>query len=350
MKKNVFFAIPFVIVVLLSSISCRTTPPVVTEEVCLEEINQLIAQVEEARKRAMDFQSPAYFPSDWEAVEAEFYRAKAMPKTTEEEVQEATELLTAILETYNAIFRKTIPLYAQVWEDEIMAVRDELIRTGLRAYFPEHLQRADIIALTALEQYEAGDYYIARDTAATALNEYETLLLGARIILRQQELTTRGFDQFDPEGFEYASKVALTALEKHEAGDTKAARGYAETALELFDNLLRNGWRVFAYQQRDSAAGERATAIYNRVNIAMRDAFREADLFFTRAEDGFARGNFEEAAILYTEAEALFVIAGQETQIRRQRAQEAIRRAEETIEDSYEIAVEAERLIEGGVR
>jgi len=54
------------------------------------------------------------------------------------------------------------------------------------------------------------------------------------------------------------------------------------------------------------------------------------------------------AAIQYVEAEALFAIAGQQTEEKRQIALEIIRQAEEKIEESNETAIEADKIIEGG--
>ena len=362
MRKSIFLiAFPLIMLALLS-ISCKSSPaPVVEEEVPtfegqdqkppdVEGLKDLTARMEEARKRAIDFETPSYFPSDWEAVESQYAAVGQMAKTNDAEVQQAASLTITITDAYDDLFKKTIPLYVQARDDEIMAVRDELIGTGLTDVFPGYLQNADEIALLALEQYDNEDYYKARDTAVAALNEYETLLTGARAFLKRQEIVDRGFSMYDPENFAKADEIALTAVGKYEAGDKKAAVESAEEALLRYNVVLANSWIAYAGDQRASASSERELAIENKANIAVRESFREADAVFNNAEENFKAQKFEEAAVLFTESEALFTLAGQDTEEKRKRAMETIRIAEEKIEGSSETATEAEKIIEGGSR
>jgi hypothetical protein len=359
MKKSTLFA-PLLLILLALAISCKSAPP--PAEAAPESrpaqapapspnaLRDVLNRVEEARKRAMDFESQSYFPSDWETVEAQYAEAKDMPGSSDSEIQQKTELLNKIAATYDELFNKAIPLYAQAREDEIISVREEVISSGFSSYFPEYLQRADKIALTALEQYEAKDYYKARDTAAAALAEYETLLVGAKVFLTRQEIINRGFAAYDQENFDKADEIAQTAIDKFDEGDKKAAVESAEEALLRYNIVLTNAWSAYADERRTSASSEREQALADRVNIAVREAFREADAMFNHAEESFKAGEYEEAAILFTESEALFAVARQNTAGKRQRAIETIRLAEEKIEGSAEAAIEAERIIEGGSR
>ena len=312
--------------------------------------DSLMTRVEEARTRAIDFECPAYFPSDWDAVESQYNAARSLRITNDGELQQATTQFNSIIETYDGLFKRTIPLYAQAREDEIMSARDELVGTGLTRYFPEYLKKADDIALTALDQYEAEDYYTARDTAAAAMDEYDTLLVAARVYLRRQEIIDRGFVVYDVENFDSADEVALAALDNFEAGNRGEAIEGAEEAMLRYNLLLTNGWVTYADDRRVFASFEREMALADKVNIASREAFREADAVFNQAEETFRERRYEGAAILFVDAEALFAIARYDTEIKRQRAVETIRIAEERIEESDEAAIEAERIIEGGSR
>jgi len=360
MKKCIFSTL-IIAMFVLTSVACKSTPKPEEEppkasasvqqaKTTPDALKEIIAKVEEARKRAQDFESPSYFPSDWEKAEADYTTANNLPKSTESEIQRAAESYNALVNTYDGLFKKTIPLYAQAREDEITAARDELITSGFTREFPQYLQKADRIALKALEQYEAEDYYTARDTAAAAMDEYETLLIGSKAFVTRREIIDRGFSSYDNENFIRADEIGDTAIEKYEAGDKKAAADHAEEALLRYNLVLTNAWTAYAAEKRDFANYERENAITNKVNIAVRDAFRNADEIFNQAEESYKAEKFENAAIKYVEAEALFVVAGQETEEKRQRAMETIKMAEEKIEESVETAAEAERIIEGGSR
>ena len=364
------------------------------------DLSEQIARAQAARQTAVDFDSPLYFPSDWERIEAQFNSAGS------------AEAYDAAADAYSAILGRTVPLYAQAREDEIIAERNILISTGLTPYAPEYLRRADDIALTALDQYEAGDYYSAKDTAAEALreyealnlaakvffaredllntgvthyaqeyldsaddialaaiyeydadnkeiaiayaeealDEYEALYLAARVFLAREEVINRGFIEYDADNFYRADDVALSAIDEYDAGNIEAAVEHAEEALLRYNIVLSNGWVAFASVRRESAIMERDNALAQRANIASRELFREGEASYSIAQENLAAGNYHDAALHYMDAEAIFIIARLDTEERRERALQTIRLAEERIEESNETAIEAERIIEGGIR
>ena len=344
------------VVLVLISMACKSAPAPTPAKTTTptggvtQASDTLSARADEAKRRAMDFEAPSYFPSEWEAAEAQYSTASGMYRSTASEIQEATAAFNQAAEAYDELFEKTIPLYAQAREDEIIAVRDEVIQTGFTDFLPEYLQNADKIGIAALEQYEAKDYYKAKDTAAEALKEYETLLTGAKVYSARQEIINRGFRDYDPENFDKADEIAQTAMDEYDAGNKEAAISSAEEALLRFNIVLTNGWTAYAAERRASAIAERERAIENKVNVAVRDGFREADTVFNSAEEDFQNEKFDTAANQFTDSEARFVIAGQETEEKRLRAVETIRLAEEKIEESVGTASEAEKIIEGGSR
>jgi len=356
MKKSVFLIVLIAMFTLIS-VSCVTEPqrppqppPSAPEAPATSGLDESKVKAEDARKRAIDFESPAYYPSDWEAAETRYNTAGNMPKSTAGEIQQAIASYNAAADAYDVLFRRTLPLYAQGREDEIIAARNELIATGFTNSFPDYLQNADKIALEANEQYEAGKYYEAKDSAAKALNEYQTLMIGARVFLARQEIVDRGFWKYDSDNFDRADEITITAMNEYEAGNREAAVTNAQEALLRYNLVLTNGWTAYSADRRNSAVSERELALSERANIAARDSFRDADTTFNQAEAAFTSKDFQNAAILYTDAEALFVISRQETEEKRLRAVETIRLAEEKIEESNETAIEAERIIEGGSR
>jgi len=206
------------------------------------------------------------------------------------------------------------------------------------------------MALSAMEKYNAEDYYGARDTAKQALGEYETLLVGARIFTTRQEIIDRGFTQYDPENFIRADEVAQAAIDAYDSGNRDSAQTNAEEALLRYNIVLANGWTAYAAARRTSATAEREAALTERANIASRETFRGAEGFFNQAEEFFAAEQFKDAGLNYIDAEARYVIARKETEERRLRAEEAIKMAEEKIEESNEAAAEATRVMEGVTR
>jgi len=352
MKTKIYLASLALIILSLTGVSCKTAPkpePVPQQQLPpSDEMKTANSRIEKVRKSAMDFDVPSYFPSEWEAVEAQYAAAQKMPLATSENVKAAADALNKTADRYGELFDMTIPLYAQAREDEIMAIRDELVKSRFSALFPQYVEKADKIALTAKDQYDAKDYYAAKTTAAEALDEYEKLLIGAKVLLARQEIVDRGFIKYDPENFDKADTIAQTAVNSYEAGDKKGAVESAEESLLRYNLVLTNGWIAYSAERRASALAEREVAISNKVNIAVRDSFRDAETVFNNAEQNYKNEMYSDAGKQYIEAEALYVIAGQQTEAKRILAMETIRIAEEKIEESAETAVEAEKIIEGG--
>jgi len=333
MKKNIFSLLIILVIIVSLGISCKTTGDAPDDS---SKLNVAKKAVDESRKRAMDFDGPAYFPSEWEELEARYKTAGTV------------EECNALAAGYDEIFKKSIALYAQAKEDEIMASRERLINTGFLDYVPDYLENADNTALSAKSQYEAGEYYKAKETADAALKEYETLNMGADVFLARQEVIDRGFVQYDPDNFSKADEVAQSALKAYDAGNKEEAVTKAEEALLRYNLVLSNGWTAYASDRRASALKERELAIAERANIASRETFRTADIFCEQAEEMYKLEHFNDASIAYVEAEAMFAISRKETEEKRLRAQESIQSAREKIAESSEAATEAGRIIEGG--
>jgi hypothetical protein len=328
-KKSLYFLLLLSIITLIG-ISCKTPP----KKPDMSDVAKI--KTELARKQAMDFDSHTYFPSDWDVIETQYHEA-----SDEDGFNAATD-------AYTGIFKKAIPLYAQAREDEILSTRTELIDTGFTDVFPHYLKNADDLALSAQDKYEAEDYYGARDTASAALNEYETLLAGAKTYLSRQEIINRGFTQYDSDNFVKADEVAQTAIEAYDAGDKKTALANAEEALLRYNIVLANGWTVYSTDRKESASKERELALADRANIASRDTFRRGETLLENANELFAEENYSDAALAFVEAEAIYAVSRKETADKRIKAEETMRIAGEKIGESGEAAIEAEKIIEGG--
>jgi len=341
MKKGIVSVLVVLSILILTVASCKSTAETPAEPEVPKEsssLNAAKANADKARQQAMDFESHTYFPSDWETIEAQYNTAKTAAD------------YDAAAKAYSELMKKAVPLYAQAREDEILAAREQLIATGFTEYFPQYLENADNLALAAYEQYQAGDNYKAKETAASALNEYETLLGGARVYLTRQEVIDRGFTQYDAENFLKADEVAQEAIIAFDAGDRNKAFDKKDEAHLRYNLVLSNGWTAYAADRKKAAAEERELAIAERANIAARETFRSGDALFFDAEELFEAEKYSESAIKFVDSEAIYAISRQETEEKRLRAEEAIRIAEEKIEESSESASEAERIIEGGSR
>ncbi|MDR2434135.1 MAG: hypothetical protein LBD47_06175 [Treponema sp.] len=431
MKIKSGFGFLMLLVLVLAGISCKSAAPVVEEsppaaelvpapvapapptgpsQTSLDALQKAAAKAEAARQRAVDFESPAYFPSEWESAEAQYTAAEGLPKGTDAETAAATAALEASADAFDGVFNRTIPLYAQAREDEVMAARDALVATGVTASFPEYLREVDESALLAVSQYEKGDYYAARDTAAAALERYQVMkvaadawlardalvatgvpasfpeylqevddsgllavsqyeegdyaaakdtatdVLGryqamkvaADAWLARQEIVDNGFVERNSAGLADADDAGLAAVDAYFAGDIDSALRNAGEALRRYNGVLTVAWAAHAAELGEAARKARQAALDLKANVAVKDTFAEGEGFYTRAGAALRIGNYKDAAGFYTQSESIFLLAGQSAAEKRRLADEVLREAERRIEASDEAAWQAELLIQGG--
>jgi hypothetical protein len=343
MKKFPFFA-PFIVVLLvLPYFSCKTTPdgqkPALVAAPVSSDLAAAKARADEARKRAADFDSSAYFPSDWEAAEALYAKADQSPEIA---------AYNAAADAYDAVFKLAIPLYAQAREDEIIALRDALIAGGWRERVPESLSAADKVAVTAYEQYEAEDYYAAKDTADQALMMYQTLTNAYNAVMAANEIEERGFASYDPDNFLRATEILDEAIGNYEAEDYASAYKNSKEALDRYNLVLSAGWAANAEKYAALAAAARQSALDVKADVAVRDVFSKADTSYKAGVSAFDTQKFADAAKQFYAAEGLFVNATSSTLIKRGIAEQTIEEANKKIEESDETARLAELVLEGG--
>jgi hypothetical protein len=335
MKKRYFLASFILALVVAPYLSGQSVP---AAEAPTDELNAVMTRAEEARKKASDFESATYFPSDWEAAEAQYADAQT---------RKTPDAYNAAADAFDSLLKLTIPLYAQAKEDEIMALRNGLVAAGARVSFPEPFSTVDNAALTALDQYEAGDYYAARDSADQTLVMYRFLASAYDAWLIRREISEREFDAYDPDNFDRAREILSDALDAYGAGNYALAQENADEAMLRYTLVLSTGWAAYAELRSSLAEGERQAALDIKANIAVRDVFTEADTTYKTGVNSFGSQNYEEAAKQFINSEALFVVASISASEKRQNAAEIIREANRRIEESDEIARQAEIIIEG---
>jgi len=303
-----------------------------------DDLDSALARAQEARKKAGDFEANLYFPGEWEAAEGKYAQAQLMS-----DINKLIVTLNEAADAFNRVFELAIPLYAQAREDDIMAVRGYLTTLGARGLFPEYLLDADKAALLALTQYEAKEYYLARDSAAKALQKFNILETAFNAWLLRVEVQARGFAGYDPDNFDLGGEIISGAADAYMAGDLDAARKKAEEALATYNMVLSTSWASYADLRASLAEGERLAALDMRTDIAAKEFFRIADSDNKTALALLKSKKFEEAARLFIDAEAMFVIASITTLEKRRAAAAAIRNALEKIQQSDRIVRNAGR-------
>ncbi|MDR1318404.1 MAG: hypothetical protein LBJ90_02170, partial [Treponema sp.] len=166
----------------------------------------------------------------------------------------------------------------------------------------------------------------------------------------REEIVNREFIPYDPENFDKADTVGQAAIDNYGSDNFESARDEADEAHLRYNLVLETGWASYAADKGASAGVERQNALDIKANIAARDLFNEAEAPYNQAVASLKAEKYEEAATLYTDSEARFIVAGQSAAEKRRLAEDAIKEAEEKVAESDETARKAEIVIEGGAQ
>ena len=251
-------------------------------------------------------------------------------------IQARDEALSAI-SMYNSI---RMALDAFALRDEVAYVAQSLV--------PDYLERADNIADLALQSWDAGDYIRAEELIRQAEEMYAALNIGITAYNMREEIDSMGFQRFDINNFVMADDALFNAGENFLDGNYVYARTRAEDAARRYAQVQQTAWRLYAAERNNAAEAQRAIAIQNRANVAVREEFNAAQLLYSRGATVQGEARYREAVSLFIESEAQFADVARIALERRQAAEEALIQANQRMAESDETARNVEAILRGG--
>jgi hypothetical protein len=306
----------------------------------------LRARAEAARNDALAFDGPVYFKDETAAVDDEYNSAKAETgEETAEQVEDAIDRYTRIVEAFEKILEDSLPLYARDRMDEVIAARNAAVSEGAPNLMPERFLSAEDAAEEARKLYEEeGDYRRAAAAVPLVIGRYNALALGVRAYRTRERIEFYSFERYDPENFAQTDDLALSALNAYDSGDIDTALDAAAGCFSRYTAILNTGMRAYALERRTAADTGRRSSVQSKAPVAVKDDFALAQGIFDSAEKLFRGEQYIEAAELYFRAEFAFAEVTAIAEQKRILAEEAIRRAEESVAASENTARTAEEL------
>jgi len=324
------------------------TPP---DQAATDALNAAMARAEKSRKQAFDIQSPAYAPSEWKAAEALFLQARdAAANKNMAAYAEAVKLYDQAAAGYDAAAEKSLPQFAEARRNEIEKARSAALTAGVEDLSPERLAVADKAAADAQGKYDAGDYYGAAESASEARARYLVLKTGSDSYAVKSEIDRRDFAVYDPGNYTLAGNKLDKALSDYDEGKLDAAGDATDESLLRYNLALGKGREMNASGRGKNAAVERQAAQDLKANVGVKSGFEDAASVFAEADAAFKAERFDESAELYAEAESLFSIVRATAAEKRQRAEDALLRAQQKMSESEKTAKEADTVLQGGTR
>jgi hypothetical protein len=214
---------------------------------------------------------------------------------------------------------------------QVEAAREAALASGAEEVLPQRLGLADNIALSSQSKYASGDYDGAAAGASEAYGRYLALKTILDAYNLKQEADDNDFITRDSENYDAGIKAGNSAVDLFDAGSLADAQKSAEQAMDSFTAVLNKGWTGYAEDQSGAAQTWRQSALDARAHVAVRDLFEDADTAFNGAFVSLRAEEYRDAAGLFDKAIELFRQSRDSAIEKRVKAEEAIRRAEQTL-------------------
>jgi len=332
------FILPFIL------ISCTTTP----NEAALESLAKGRAEAEQARSRAESVNGSAYCPEEWGLAEGRYSTAKNYPKP--ETKKDATAQIaewSALYVAYEDIFKKSAPLYAAEQQKQLAAAREEAVKAGAGDVVPDRLAQADAYKDQSGQKLAGSDFGGSIRDGKEALERYKVLRTIAEAHGKQVEADNNNFFSVDPDNYMLAAEAGNNAVDLYDESKFQESQAAAEEALGRFTQVIKNGW-VSRVEEKQSAANEWRTASQEvKANVAVKQEYDAAERIYNNAHVALRGEEYAVAAELFEQSSGLFAKAHDNAVIKRDKAEEALREAEQMLAASEEKAQTAAELIGG---
>jgi hypothetical protein len=263
-------------------------------------------------------------------------------------VQDAVNSYTSLSAAFEDITRRSLPLFAEAKQEEVLNARQAAIDAGAFEFSPGRFYLADEKGEEISRLIDAEDYRGAIDAAEIALNYYKGLKLGADAYMLRGAILDDNLARYDQGNFDLAEESGIKALNAYDEGDIATVMVVVQEALNRYNQVWKTAWHSIASERRDSASVERRAALNVKANVAVKDEYDAADSVYRQAGTKFQSEEFEDAAELYTRSASMFTVVWETAEYKRQIADEAIRAAEQKVAESDQTAREAEVILGEG--
>ena len=325
--------------------------PPSTDQASLNALTSAAARAEAARKLAGDFEGQSFFPEEWQSADSLYAQAEQQRNTsTTQNANDSAARYNLAADAFEALAQKALAAAYEHAEKELAAAREAAIAAGAAVLAPDFLLDADNKVAKALEQYQAKDYYAAKDSALDAYDMYTALKTALDAKKIRDEIAARKFEVYDPASVDSGDNTLNAALDDYKAGNFSAAKDKADEALALFSQVLKTAWESYATKLRADVVAERQKALDLKANVAVKQDFDAAESVYSQANLSFNARKHEDAGVLYEKCLPMFTAAAATALEKRLAAEEALRKANERVAASDEAARNAEIILEGGVQ
>jgi hypothetical protein len=331
-----------------------TTTPAVVEPtpttgpaVAQEDLDKLLAQAKELKKRAFDLKLFEVLPDDYKAADA--LLAQGQKAYDDKAAEEAKKSLDSAISAYKDLISRGIVEIAQAKRKEAEDLKSTAVKAGADSSQEERFGAGD-------EAFKAADELLGAKKAEESIPGFEAARLYYELAWKRavasalkSGIEDKDFAQWDSGNFQLADNK-YQAEEGFWASGNEADRASGVDALDeailRYNLVVQKGREMGVSQVKDKTDEAKQRSEDIKANIAVKDQYDSALELYNEGAAKLAAKDYEAAAEAYDKSGSGFSEAYKAAAEKRAKAEAAMASAGEATSESLRKAEEADPLLQ----
>lgn len=318
-----------------------------TPAVAQEDLDKLMAEAKELKKKAFDLKLFEVLPDDYKAADALY--AVGAKSYDDKDAPAAKEGLDAAIAAYKDLISRGIVEIAAAKKKDAEDMKATAIKAGADASQGERFGAGD-------ESFGAAESLLEESKAEEAIPEFESARLYYELAWKRSVagdlkagIEEKDFAKWDSGNFQVADNK-YQAEEGFWASGNLADRAAGQDALEeailRFNLVVQKGREMTVSTIKDKTDEAKRRSEDIKANVAVKDQYEAAQSLYAEGASQLAAKDYESAADSFDRAGAGFDEAYQAAAEKKAKADEAMKAAEEATAESQRKAEEADPLLQ----
>ena len=226
--------------------------------------------------------------------------------------------------------------------DEVAKVRAEAVEVKADTAYPVEFKSADDKAAEAKSGYESNNFAAAQEKAQKAITQYRTLINQMRIADLKTKIDKNDLSSYDAESYKKAEELSARIPGLYES-DPANAFEISEQALNYYESVANAGFASMVADAKKKADEARERCDSVKGATAMKDPYAKTVNRYRVAGIAAGNGKYEQAYTGYMTAADEFDDIYEKVKVKREQADDAMKRAKARQDASSKLAKDADR-------
>lgn len=318
------------------------------------DLDALLAQAKELKKKAFDLKLFEVLPDDYKTADGSYTTAVASYDAASRDAKEAPaakEGLEKTISLFKELIEKGVVEVAKAKRDNADSMKAAALKAGADTKAADRLAAADEAYAAAAALVDEGKHEEAIGAFERARLYYELAYKRSVASDLRDRIAAEDFAKWDS-GNNQLAENKYSAEEGLWATGAEADRASGVDLLDesilRFNLVVQKGRQSVALGAKEKTDDSKAKSEEIKAQVAVKDQYAAAVATYEEAVTKYSAGDYEEATSGFEEALAAFDAAYDAAAEKREKAQAAMESAAAATEDSARKAEEAEALVEAG--